>query len=179
MRPVSKTPWIKIYLGVGSNVGNRSAHIQSAIFKLREEEGIRILKSSTLYETEPVGLKEQGCFLNSVTEGETILSPREFFETLKAVEKRVGRIEREKWGPREIDLDLLSYGERIIEEETLTVPHPRMHERDFVLVPLSEISPAWIHPKLKKNVKELLSECNPFDASHPKPYRVEVVGEAR
>lgn len=173
MRSVSETPWVVAYIALGSNVGNRVGFLQGAIRHLRRPDFITT-KISSFYETEPVGFTAQEPFLNGVLEGKTILSPKALFETLQKIERDVGRIQRKRWGPREIDLDLLFYGEEVIEEPSFSIPHPRLHERDFVLLPLSELCPDFKHPKLKKTVRELLTECHLFDASHPKPYPVEV-----
>lgn len=178
MCPIRKTPWIKIYIALGSNVGDRKAFLRTAMLQLDQLEGFRVQRVSRFYETEPVGVVHQDLFLNAVLEGETTLSPKLLLGSLKAIEGDVGRIHREKWGPREIDLDLLLYGDLIVEEPDCVIPHPRLHERDFVLVPLSELNPGLIHPKLNKSIKTLLTESKKFDASHPKPYPVEVAGEA-
>ena len=129
-----------IYLGIGSNLGDRSAHIQKAIQLLNETEGIWIKKVSSLYETEPVGGPPQGKFLNGAIKIQTNLSPRQLLNSLKEVECQVGRKERKKNWPREIDLDILLYGNVKVQEEGLEIPHPRMFERDFVMIPLSEIA---------------------------------------
>ena len=177
MWTVAKASWVKTYIGFGSNVGDRVATVQQALFRLRRTEGFRVRKVSSFYETEPVGITTQGLFLNGVIEGETFLSPRALLTILERFEREIGRIRRERWGPREIDLDLLFYGDLILEEPSLVIPHPRLHERDFVLIPLAELCPTLIHPKLKKSVVELLTESVIFHASHPKPYPVEVAGE--
>ena len=172
MRKISETPWVKVYIGLGSNVGDREKFLREAIRSLKELEGFKVRRVSRFFETEPVGITEQGLFLNGVLEGETILSPHDLLLDLKIIEKKAGRMQTEKWGPREIDLDLLFYGDLVLEEEALTIPHPRLQERDFVLVPLSELNETLIHPKLKKSVKTLLTESKGFHASHPKPYSV-------
>jgi len=178
MSTTPKTSWVKAYIGLGSNVGDRVYFLQHAVFRLGRTEGFRIRKISPLYETDPLYKEDQPSFLNGVLEAETILSPEALLRMLKQVERELGRGVRETWGPREIDLDLLSYGDLVIETSPLSVPHPRLHERDFVLIPLAEIAPDWIHPKFKKSVKSLLTEGRGvFHESHPKPYPVEVAGE--
>lgn len=130
-----------VYLGIGSNLGDREKYIQQAIQYLRETSGIFVKKVSSLYETDPVGGPPQGKFLNGAIELETTLSPRELLVQLKEIEKRVGRKQRIRYDPREIDLDILFFGEQKIFEGDLQVPHPRIHEREFVKIPLREIAP--------------------------------------
>ena len=178
MCAVSKTSGVRVYIGLGANVGDRVRFLRSAVRKLEQLEGFTIRRISHFYETDPVGMKDQGRFLNAVVEGEVKLAPYLLFWSLEAIEKELGRVKREKWGPREIDLDLLFYGELVFQSPELTLPHPLLHERDFVLVPLAELNEELIHPKLKKSVKTLLAESNAFDGSHPKPYPIEVAGEA-
>ena len=127
------------YIGLGSNVGDRVAHLRAAIEALAAR-GVTVTRVSSLYETDPVG-PLQPDFLNAAAEVSTDLSPADLVRTLKAAEADVGREQRERWGPREIDLDLLLYGDETIDEEGLTVPHPELTHRAFVLVPLIEIAP--------------------------------------
>ncbi len=126
------------YIGLGSNIGDREYYVRWAIEELRR---LGETKVSSLYETDPVGTIAEGTFLNAVISVETLLSARELFTLLKELERKIGRVPRERWGPREIDLDLLLYGDAIIDEPDLKVPHPRMFERAFVLVPLLEVNP--------------------------------------
>lgn len=177
MCPVSKTSGVKVYLGLGSNMEDRERHLREAIRLLRETEQFTVKRISRFFETEPVGMQDERLFLNGVLEGETTLSPHDLLLELKIIEKKVGRTRREKGAPREIDLDLLFYGDLVLEEEALMIPHPRLHERDFVLVPLSELNENLRHPKLKKSIKALLLESATFDASHPKPYPVTISRE--
>jgi 2-amino-4-hydroxy-6-hydroxymethyldihydropteridine diphosphokinase len=127
------------YLGLGSNLGDRLAHLQRAVDLLGTEDGVRVLRSSRVYETDPVGGPPQPDYLNAVIQIETDLSPRELLRTCMGVEIELGRIRDERWGPRTIDVDVLTYGGEKIDEPDLVVPHPRMHERGFVLVPLAEL----------------------------------------
>jgi 2-amino-4-hydroxy-6-hydroxymethyldihydropteridine diphosphokinase len=127
------------YLGLGSNLGDRLAHLQRAVDLLGAEDGVRVLRSSRVYETAPVGGPPQPDYLNAVIQIETDLSPRELLRTCMGVEIELGRIRDERWGPRTIDVDVLTYGGERIDEPDLVVPHPRMHERGFVLVPLAEL----------------------------------------
>jgi 2-amino-4-hydroxy-6-hydroxymethyldihydropteridine diphosphokinase len=129
------------FLGLGSNLGDRMANLQRAIDLLAGRPGIQVLRSSRVYETDPVGGPAQPPYLNAVVEVATRLSPQELLEVCLAVERRLGRVRGERWGPRTIDIDLLTYGREELNEPSLTVPHPRMHERAFVLVPLLELAP--------------------------------------
>jgi 2-amino-4-hydroxy-6-hydroxymethyldihydropteridine diphosphokinase len=145
-----------VYIGIGSNLGDREKNCLHAI-ELLQQKGITVTKRSSLYETEPWGFKDQPYFINMVIEIETELEPKELLRRLKDIEREVGREESLKWGPRLIDLDILIFENIILNEDTLKIPHPLMHERDFVLRPLCEIAPDIKHPVLSKTIKELLS----------------------
>ncbi len=147
----------EIYIGLGSNLGNRLENIRKAI-ELMKEQGIEIVKESSIYETEPMGYEEQGWFLNSVVKGKTELSPRRVWKRLEKIEKLMGREREIKWGPRIIDLDILFYGDKILNGKELQIPHSELHKRRFVLVPLEEIAPELVHPVLNKSIRELLGE---------------------
>jgi 2-amino-4-hydroxy-6-hydroxymethyldihydropteridine diphosphokinase len=129
------------YLSLGSNLGNRRQFIADAILALNQAAGVRVSRLSQVYETEPVGVVDQPKFLNLVVEIATTLSPRQVLALCLMVEARLGRVRMERWGPRTIDIDVLWYEGAAIAEADLTLPHPRMLERAFVLVPLSEIAP--------------------------------------
>ena len=144
------------YIGFGSNIGDRLAHIQNAIHVLSETEGIAFQKISSIYQTDPVGYEAQAQFLNGVAAIQTDLPPLSLLHTLKNIETEVGRQHRVRWGPREIDLDILIYGDLCLQTEKLIIPHPEMHLRRFVLVPLAEVAPDLVHPILKESVQTLL-----------------------
>ena len=127
------------FVGLGSNVGDRFANLRRAVSALASTEGVTVVRASSVYETDPVGEVKQPDFLNAVVEIDTSLSPRELLELFKSVEEAGGRIPRTRWGPREIDLDLLIYGQERIDEPGLQVPHPQMGKRPFVLVPLGDV----------------------------------------
>jgi 2-amino-4-hydroxy-6-hydroxymethyldihydropteridine diphosphokinase len=128
----------KAYLALGSNLGDRLENLSEAVRLLDATEGIDVLRSSRIYETEPVG-PPQPAYLNAVIEVETTRSPRELLQACLAVEEALGRVRTERWGPRTIDVDVLTFDELTVDEPDLQVPHPRMHERGFVLVPLGEL----------------------------------------
>ncbi len=127
------------YIGIGSNLGDRQKYIDSAILKLKETEGVEVKRVSGIHETEPVGGPKQGKYLNGAIEIETHLEPREIMIKLQKIEKQLGRIRTVKNAPRTIDLDILLYGDKKIDEPDLKIPHPRMHEREFVMRPLGEL----------------------------------------
>jgi 2-amino-4-hydroxy-6-hydroxymethyldihydropteridine diphosphokinase len=134
------------FVGIGSNLGDREATLRRAVELLAAEEGIDVVAVSELRETEPVGPVEQGPFVNGAVRLATELPPRELLERLLAVEQRLGRVRKERFGPRTIDLDLLVYGEQVIDEPGLTIPHPRLHERRFALDPLADLAPDLVIP---------------------------------
>ena len=142
------------YVGLGANLGDRDATIRAAIAELPG-----VVTVSTLRETDPVGVTDQPRFLNGVAALDTDLPPRELLDRLLAVERGLGRERTERWGPRTIDLDLLLYGDEVIDEAGLTIPHPRLQERRFVLEPLAEIAPELVIPGLG-GVEDLLAELD-------------------
>jgi len=127
------------YLGIGSNLGNRRNNIKKALDYLAKTKGIKIEKASRIYETEPVGGPAQGKFLNAAIKIKTSLAPQLLLKSIKKIEKDLGRRKTVRFGPREIDLDILLYGNKVIKRRNLAIPHPRMFEREFVLKPLREI----------------------------------------
>ena len=145
------------FIGLGSNLGDREAVIASGIRMLDARAGIAVRASSSIIETEPVGLVEQGRFLNAVAQLETTLEPRLLLDACLGIEAAHGRDRsvEHRWGPRRLDLDLLLYGDRVIDEPDLTVPHPRLHERMFVLRPLAELAPMFEHPVSGETISRL------------------------
>lgn len=148
------------YVGLGSNLGDREAMIRLAIDDLARLPETTLAKASSLYDTEPVGEVDQPNFLNAVAALDTSLPARQLLWNLQLIEKRLGRVRSQKWGPRTIDLDLLLYGSLILEEPDLRVPHPELTRRSFVLVPLVEIEPMLVHPATGETLIHLLSRLN-------------------
>jgi 2-amino-4-hydroxy-6-hydroxymethyldihydropteridine diphosphokinase len=147
-----------VFLGLGSNRGDRAGALAKAEERLAAK-GFRTTARSALYLTEPVGGPPQEWFLNAVLQGETPLAPEELLAAGLEVERDLGRVRGERFGPRTIDIDLLLYGTERREGPGLTLPHPRMHERLFVLAPLAEIAPAVLHPALGLTAQEMLRRC--------------------
>ncbi len=141
------TPYgIITFIGIGSNMEAPTSSCREAIEYIGNTKGCRLLRSSSLYRTEPVGFLDQSWFVNAVIEIITSLTPRELLQELQAIETRMGRETFFKWGPRIIDLDILLYGQEVINDIDFKVPHPELHKRRFVLVPLHELAPYAIHP---------------------------------
>ena len=146
----------KSFLGLGSNIGERIAYIEKAVKEISEIPGLKLISSSSVYETDPWGKQNQNDFLNSVIEIETELSAENLLKELKHIEKKSGRINNSRWSEREIDIDLLFYGNEILVNEIINVPHRQIENRKFVLIPLAEIAPEFIHPVFNKTISELL-----------------------
>lgn len=151
----------KSYVGIGSNLGEREFLIRKAVEGLRELPRTAVIQVSSLYDTDPVGEIEQPVFLNAVVRLETELSARELLWHLLLLEKRMGRVRTQRWGPRSIDLDLLFHGDELIEEPDLRVPHPEAHLRAFVLMPLLELDPDFVHPESGESVRKLIRKLDP------------------
>lgn len=146
-----------VYLSLGSNLGKREGFLKDAVKMLVNYPEIELIKASSIYETEPVGYSDQGNFLNMVVKLKTSLSAEQLLEICLHTEKELGRIRDIRWGPRTVDLDILLFNNENIKSEKLIIPHPRMHEREFVLVPLMEIDPAVQLPTLKAPLNEVLN----------------------
>ncbi|MHA2609285.1 MAG: 2-amino-4-hydroxy-6-hydroxymethyldihydropteridine diphosphokinase [bacterium JZ-2024 1] len=146
----------RVWIGVGSNLGDRKAYLVEAVECLQNYA--RVLRRSSIYLTSPWGYSAQPDFLNAVVEIETTYEPQELLRILKEIEREMGRKPGEKWHPRVIDLDILLYEDRIVKTEELTIPHPLLSERLFVLVPLSEIIPEKEHPVIGKTIEQLRRE---------------------
>lgn len=155
---------MKAYLGLGSNVGDRLANLTEAVRMLGER--MSVLRSSRVYESSPVGGPEQGDFLNAVIEVGVLLEARAVLDGCLEVENEMGRVRSERWGPRTIDIDLLTFGKQIIDEPGLRVPHPRMHERLFVMAPLLELD---VDPPLPGG-RRLATMRLDFDISGARPF---------
>lgn len=144
------------YISVGSNLGERADNCQQGIATLADLDGVELLTQSRLFLTEPENYEDQDWFVNAMAKIETTLAPMELLKQLKAIEVAAGRIEPKiRYGPRILDLDIIFYGDIIIDSEGLQIPHPRMHKRQFVLRPFCDIDPGIMHPVLKKTVQQL------------------------
>lgn len=150
--------WHRVYLSVGSNMGNRKRYIEEAVEALRAQEMIREVKVSELIETAPYGNTNQDDFLNGVIELETLFTPEELLTVLHDAENAAGRVRTVHWGPRTLDLDILFYDEMIYRSDTLIIPHADLHNREFVLSPLNTLAPGLQHPVLGKTVFQMLEE---------------------
>ncbi len=146
----------EVYLALGSNVGDSRHFIDEAI-KLLSSSITNIVRAP-IYKSKAVGYTDQADFFNTIVQCQTNLSPGKLLKFIKDVEKQVGRVERFRWGPREIDIDIIFYGQEMVQKEGLTIPHPRFRERDFVLLPLCDLSPNIVDPETKLTVKKLLEK---------------------
>ncbi len=146
------------YLGLGSNIGNRKENMLKAKSALNSSSQVNVLQSSTIIETDPVGNTNQPKFLNCVLKIETNLKPAELLTKCLEIESKLRRIRIKKWEPRIIDIDILLYGDKIIKEDYLVIPHPELHKREFVLRSLVEICPEFVHPKLNKKILKIYED---------------------
>ncbi len=147
-----------VFLALGSNLGERIANLRAGLEALAPE--VRVVHQSKIYETPPWGFEDQRAFLNMAVQVETDLDPDELLNFLKRIEVRLGREPSFRWGPRLIDIDILFYDDLVRDSPQVSIPHPRLHERAFVLLPLAEIAPDLVHPVFKKRVLELLDEVD-------------------
>lgn len=146
------------YIGLGSNIGDREYQLNRALELLKSAEKVEVTTVSSFYNTAPVGYEQQPDFLNAVVEIMTTLSADDLLELCSKIEKELKRERIIRWGPRTIDLDILLFGNSVINEKDLVIPHPRMHERKFVMEPLNEIAPFVMHPVFNKSISELFLE---------------------
>lgn len=157
----------KVYLLLGSNLGDRSGVLQLAVDRIGERVG-EVVRVSGIYETAPWGVIDQPSFLNQVIAVATLYAPEEVLRLVLDIEHELGRVRYERWGARVIDIDILFYNDLILDSARLTVPHPRLQERRFTLIPLAEIAPDFVHPVFNQSLTELLAACaddsvvNPF-----------------
>jgi 2-amino-4-hydroxy-6-hydroxymethyldihydropteridine diphosphokinase len=161
---------IDAWVGLGSNLGDRLGNLATAVGLLSREPGFSLRRVSLAYETEPVG-PPQPRYLNAVAQVGTLLSPRATLQRLQGIEERMGRVRHERWGSREIDLDILLYGDRVVEETGLRIPHPLLEGRAFALVPLAEIAPDTVYPGRPLTVRELRDRLPPDQLASVQRYR--------
>ena len=147
---------MKSFIGLGSNLGDREANLRQALEHLAQTPETSVVRASSLYDTEPVGVEDQPHFLNAVAQLETQLTPRQLLWNLMLIERRLGRVRSQRWGPRTIDLDMLLYEDVVMDDEDLQLPHPEMTRRSFVLVPLVELEPLLLHPVTGETMLALL-----------------------
>ena len=165
------------HIGLGSNLGDRWAALRAALRRLRAEPGVRLVDSSEVYETAPVDCPPGSApYLNAVAVVETDRAPHDLLKLLQGIERQFGRVRGEPNAPRTLDLDLLLYDDQVLSTPDLVVPHPRLHERAFVLVPLADVSPDTVHPKLKKTAAQLLKKLGVKDPEGVEPYKPPAAG---
>jgi 2-amino-4-hydroxy-6-hydroxymethyldihydropteridine diphosphokinase len=160
---ITETKPVVAYLGLGANEGEPRRQLQEAITRLAATDEIEVVKASSFYLNPPLGPPDQPWYVNAALQVRTRLTPEELLRVLHRVEDDLGRVRRQRWGPRRLDLDLLLYDGVILSGPDLCLPHPEMHKRSFVLVPLAEIAPLAWHPVLEKTAAELLAELAPRD----------------
>jgi 2-amino-4-hydroxy-6-hydroxymethyldihydropteridine diphosphokinase len=158
MKQSSAKRYMNVYLGLGSNMGDRAASLTEACTLISKNIG-KIAKSSHIYETQPYGNENQDWFYNQVIMINTTMKPREVLEAIGRIEREMGRVRTEKWGPRPIDIDILLYANYVVADKGLEIPHPELHKRSFVLIPLMEIAPDLLHPRLEQPIDLLYANC--------------------
>ncbi len=168
-----------VFLGLGSNVGDRLRFLQRAAGAIGELPMTNVIRGSAVYETEPVGRKEQPDFLNAVLEIESELSPEELFRLLKEIERELGRVSTGRWGPREIDIDILYAGDHVVNDVRLQIPHNEIAKRRFVLAPLAELAPEFRDPRNGLTVQGLLRSCPDTSAVRPTEWKDVTSGALR
>jgi len=146
-----------VFIGLGSNL-EPERHLRQALNAMRQEPGLQVIALSPVYQTAPWGVTDQPDFLNAVLELRTTVNPVAMLDWLLELEKRLGRVRLERWGPRTLDLDVLAWGNRVINTPRLEIPHPRLHQRGFVLVPFCDLAPQWRHPILGRTARDMLKE---------------------
>lgn len=147
---------VQAYLGLGSNIGDRKQQLLKAIDLIGNIKGIKVTKQSSIYETAPIGYTDQPNFLNLCLEIETELSPQQLLKHCLDIEQQLHRVREIRWGPRTLDIDILLYSDNIIETDNLSIPHPRMQERAFVLIPLNDIASGKKDPRLNQKIHDLV-----------------------
>jgi 2-amino-4-hydroxy-6-hydroxymethyldihydropteridine diphosphokinase len=162
----------RVMVGLGSNLGDRLGFLQKAVGQLERTPGVSIISISSVYETEPVGVKNQPHFLNAAAELSCLMSASQVYERLKEIERSIGRTIGERWGPREIDLDLLYFDDAVIETPSFIVPHRETSNRRFVLVPLSEIAADFVDPVKQMPVRSLLESCTDMGEVIKSPFHL-------
>lgn len=153
----------RVHIAFGGNLGEVEETLRRALAEVGRIPGTRVRRISSLYRTAPVGVTDQPEFLNGAVEVETSLSPPDLLAALLRIEKKLGRTRDVRWGPRTVDLDVVLWGDRVVDSADLEIPHPRMHERAFVLAPLAELAPGSRHPTLGRTVRELLGALGATD----------------
>ncbi len=151
---------MRAFIGLGSNLGEREATVRAALEQLSQLPETTLLRVSSLYDSEPVGPEDQPDFVNAVAQLDTALTARQLLWNLALIEKRLGRVRSQRWGPRTIDLDLLFFGDQVIDDDDLRVPHPEITRRAFVLAPLAELEPGLLHPLTGQTVSAHLAQLH-------------------